>query len=111
MNISVIARFAWRKNLRHTPRDVFRYIVMPVIGMALTGLLWVSLSADALIGGSVWLGIGIVYLVVLTRGFRRKVASFDENDAVTGYNKLPTDALDVLSEEGADPDPDPAARR
>ncbi len=111
VNISVIAWFAWRKNLRHTPRDVFRYIVMPVIGMALTGLLWVNLSADALIGGSVWLGIGIVYLVVLTRGFRRKVASFDENDAVTGYNKLPTDALDVLSEEGADPDPDPVVRR
>ncbi|MGN8024993.1 APC family permease [Microbacterium sp. 22242] len=107
VNISVIAWFAVRKGLRRTPRDIVRYIVMPLIGMGLTGLLWVNLSADALIGGTVWTVIGIVYLLVITRGFRRKVASFDENEAVTGYNKVPEelaelDDLDELREPAGD---------
>lgn len=88
VNISVIAWFAIRKGLRKTPGDVFRYIVMPGIGMLLTGLLWVNLNADALIGGLVWTVLGVIYLAVITKGFREKVVSFDENQAVTGYNKV-----------------------
>ena len=106
VNISVIAWFAIRKGLRNTPGQIFRYIVMPAIGMLLTGLLWVNLSADALIGGVIWTVLGFVYLLVITRGFRQKVASFDENDAVTGYNKVPAE-LDDLDDEL----PEPAAER
>ncbi|MFT4233210.1 MAG: APC family permease [Leucobacter sp.] len=91
VNLSVIAWFAWRKGMRKTPKDVFNYIVMPVIGTLLTGLLWANLHADALIGGVVWTVIGVVYLLVLTRGFRKPVASFDENQPVTGFNKVPVE--------------------
>ncbi|KQM40451.1 Putrescine importer PuuP [Microbacterium sp. Leaf203] len=87
VNISVIAWFAVRKGLRKTPADIARYIVMPAIGMLLTGLLWVNLDMHALVGGLIWTGIGVVYLVVLTRGFRRPIASFDENQPVTGVSK------------------------
>jgi len=41
----------------------------------------------ALIGGLIWTSIGVVYLIVLTRGFKRPIASFDENQPVTGVNK------------------------
>ncbi|WP_295011562.1 APC family permease [uncultured Microbacterium sp.] len=102
VNVSVIAWFAVRNGRRHTFSDVFRYIVMPLIGTALTGLLWINLSADALIGGCVWAVLGFLYLLVITRGFRRKVASFDENQPVTGYNKLP---------EGMDEEADTVAER
>ncbi|MFJ4253200.1 APC family permease [Microbacterium sp. NPDC090003] len=88
VNISVIAWFAIRKGRRETPADIFNFIVMPTIGMLLTGLLWVNLHQDALIGGLTWTAIGFVYLLVITRGFRRKVAAFDENQAVTGFNKV-----------------------
>jgi putrescine importer len=98
VNISVIAWFAIRKGLRKTPGQIFRYIVMPAIGMLLTGLLWVNLSQDALIGGVIWTVLGFIYLLVITRGFRRKVASFDENDAVTGYNKVPEGAEELGDE-------------
>ncbi len=87
VNISVIAWFAIRKGLRKTPGDIVRYIVMPAIGVLLTGLLWVNLDGHALVGGLIWTGLGVVYLVVLTRGFRRPIASFDENQPVTGVNK------------------------
>ena len=88
VNVSVIAWFAVRGGRRHTPRDIFNYIVMPAIGMALTGLLWVNLDDHALVVGLIWTGLGLLYLIVLTRGFRRPIVSFDENQPVTGFNKI-----------------------
>ncbi|WP_193392088.1 APC family permease [Leucobacter musarum] len=88
VNLSVIAWFAIRKGRRRTPKDIFTYIVMPVVGTLLTGLLWVNLDGHALLGGLIWTGIGVIYLVFLTKGFRRKVASFDESQPVTGFNKV-----------------------
>ncbi|MFE4950329.1 APC family permease [Leifsonia sp. NPDC056665] len=85
VNISVIAWFAVRQGRRKTVRDVVSFIVLPAIGMALTGVLWANLHADALIGGLIWTAIGFAYLLVLTRGFRRRAAAFDENQPVTGF--------------------------
>lgn len=45
-------------------------------------------GAGALTVGLIWTGLGLVYLVFLTRGFRRPVVSFDENQPVTGFNKI-----------------------
>ena len=87
VNISVIAWFAIRKGRRRTAKDIVRFIVLPAIGTVLTGILWVNLHADALIGGIVWAVIGFAYLLFLTRGFRRPVAAFDESQPVTGFNK------------------------
>lgn len=92
VNISVIAWFAIRKGRRHTFKDIFSFIVMPGIGMLLTGILWANLHLDALIGGLIWTAIGLAYLVFLTKGFTRKAAAFDENQPVTGYNKIPEDS-------------------
>ena len=52
------------------------------------GILWANLHPDALIGGGIWAGIGLVYLLILTRFFTRKVAGFDEAQPVTGHNKV-----------------------
>lgn len=91
VNLSVIAWFAIRKGRRRTPKDIFNYIVMPVLGTLLTGLLWVNLDGHALLGGLIWSGLGFLYLLVITRGFRKKVASFDESQPVTGFNKVSAD--------------------
>ena len=87
VNISVIAWFAIRKGRRRTAKDIMRFIVLPAIGTVLTGILWVNLHADALIGGIAWAVVGFAYLLFLTRGFRRPVAAFDESQPVTGFNK------------------------
>ena len=92
VNVSVIAWFAIRKGRRKTPGDIFRFIVLPGIGMLLTGLLWANLHVDALIGGLVWAALGFIYLLFLTRGFRRQVAAFDESQPVTGFNKVVEDS-------------------
>ncbi|MDN5793098.1 MAG: Putrescine importer PuuP, partial [Brevibacterium aurantiacum] len=62
-------------------KSAFNYVVLPAIGAILTGILWVSLHETALIGGVVWLAIGVIYLAVLTRGFKRTVRSFDDPEA------------------------------
>jgi len=48
-----------------------RYGVVPAIGTALTIWLWTSLSADAFKIGLSWLAVGALYLLWLTRGFKR----------------------------------------
>ena len=69
MNVSVIAYF-----IRHRSESLnaARYVVIPVIGAAIDVYLLTQLDSKALILGGCWLTIGIIYLVVLTRGFTRQ---------------------------------------
>jgi putrescine importer len=71
VNITVIAYFAFRKRELHGPKEIFRNLVLPVIGVALTVLLWVYLSAESTRYGAIWFGIGILVLLWITRFFRR----------------------------------------
>lgn len=81
VNLTVIAHYAFRTKQVKDFKSAFSYVVMPAIGAILTGILWVSLHGTALIGGLVWLAIGISYLAGLTRGFKRSVRSFDDPEA------------------------------
>ena len=87
VNLSVFAWFAVRQGRRKTAKDVFTFIVLPFVGVLMTVILWVNLSETALYGGLTWAGIGLVYLLILTGGFRKKVQGFDEAHPVTGFNK------------------------
>src|SRR5699024_6466979 len=78
VNLTVIAHYAFRTRQVVDLRTTFHYVIMPAIGAILTGVLWVSLHTTALVGGIIWLSIGIIYLAVMTRGFRRSVRSFDD---------------------------------
>jgi putrescine importer len=70
VNLTVIVYYAFRLKQRSTPKEIFRNIVLPFIGMCLTGVLWVNLHADALLYGAIWLAIGIILLFFMTRFFR-----------------------------------------
>ncbi|MEA5456013.1 APC family permease [Sinomonas sp. JGH33] len=83
VNVTVIVFFALRRKEVRTPKEVLTNVVLPLIGTALTGVLWANLHLDALLYGAVWLGIGVVSLLVVTRGFRRPLrVSMREEDAV-----------------------------
>ena len=47
------------------------YLVVPALGAVIDVYLLTQLDAKALLLGASWLTAGIVYLAVLTRGFRR----------------------------------------
>ncbi len=74
VNISVIVYFAYRKRQVHSGREIFRNIVLPGIGIMLTVLLWVFLSAESTKYGLIWFGIGILVLLWITRFFKRPIS-------------------------------------
>ncbi|MED4207619.1 Putrescine importer PuuP, partial [Neobacillus mesonae] len=81
VNLSVIAYFIFRQKRYKTGKDLFSYLVMPILGAASTGILWANLQADALIGGIVWVIIGFFYLLFQTKFFKIKTADFAFEDA------------------------------
>ncbi|MCV9878286.1 APC family permease [Brenneria izbisi] len=70
-NMAVIRSYLYRDG-RRRPRDLLCYGLLPAVGTGLTLWLWTSLSAHTLIIGLAWCGAGFLYLLWLTRGFRRK---------------------------------------
>ena len=71
VNLSVIKHFLIDQRDR-TTRTLITRGVFPAIGFLLTAWLWTSLSGLALTVGLCWVLAGLVYLTVLTRGFRRR---------------------------------------
>jgi putrescine importer len=62
-------------------KNVLNNLVLPLIGFALTVWLWTSLSGEALTIGLIWLAIGFVWLLVVTRGFSRPTPVLDLEEA------------------------------
>lgn len=76
VNLSVIKHYVVDEK-RRSPGELLSYLVLPMIGFASTAWLWTSLSGLTLIVGLTWAAIGFVYLLVLTRGFRRPTPQLD----------------------------------
>lgn len=88
VNLSVIKHFLIDERLRGGAA-IFRYGVLPALGFALTAWLWFSLSPLALTVGLVWIGVGIVWLAVLTRGFRRRPPEVEFDDEAETPERIP----------------------
>lgn len=71
VNLSVIKTFFMDTKNRGV-RGVLLYLMMPLVGFALTIWLWTSLSQTSLTIGLVWLAGGIAFLAIRTKGFRTK---------------------------------------
>ena len=71
VNLTVIVYFAYRRKEINGAGQIFRNIVLPLIGMALTIVLWIYLSAESTRYGITWFIIGICVLLWITRFFRR----------------------------------------
>ncbi|MEC3973854.1 APC family permease [Amycolatopsis sp. H20-H5] len=69
VNVSVIA--TWLRERHTTPRPILTWVVAPAIGALVDLWLLVNLDGIALIFGLSWLALGVLYLCVLTRLFRR----------------------------------------
>lgn len=70
VNVSVIAHWVRHKDDGEHLNPLL-YLVVPSIGALIDIYLLTQLDGKALILGSCWLAAGIIYLLVLTRGFRR----------------------------------------
>lgn len=73
VNMSVIKHYFIDLGLR-SGKDRLRYLIAPLIGVALCLWLWSSLSTVALIAGALWIVIGAIYMACRMRGASRATA-------------------------------------
>ena len=86
VNVCVIT--AWiRYRTGSEPMPVLGYVVLPTLGAVVDVYLITKLGSNALLLGLGWLVVGIVYLLVLTRGLRQAPPEFSPESV-----DAPTDA-------------------
>jgi putrescine importer len=57
--------------------DFVLNLIFPALGALVCGYVWMSLTAKAKFVGFGWMALGVIYLAVLTRGFRLPPRSFE----------------------------------
>ncbi|WP_160106736.1 APC family permease [Pseudomonas izuensis] len=80
VNLSVIFHY-WIGGKKKGLRELVLFLVFPFIGLVADLWLMVSLDHLAIYLGLSWLTIGVVYLAVLTGGFRRQPPEMDFQEA------------------------------
>ena len=68
-NITVIAQYFVKDNQRSL-KGIIIYLILPILGSIVCVYLWFSLSIQAKIVGFSWLALGIVFLLIKTKGLR-----------------------------------------
>lgn len=70
VNVAVIFHFYWRGN-RRSPGDTIHFLVFPFIGSVLCLYFLLNLPSQTKLLGFLWLGIGLIYTVATTGGFKK----------------------------------------
>lgn len=71
VNLSVIGCYFIKKKQRRGIGNKIRYLIIPAVGAAICGLVWMSLATTSKILGFIWLAVGIIYLAATTDFFRK----------------------------------------
>lgn len=80
VNLSVISQYWIRERRFKTLGDNLNYLVLPILGAVTVGALWFNLEQSSMELGLIWAAIGIIYLALVTRGFRLPVPQYDDHD-------------------------------
>lgn len=76
VNLSVIKHYMIDKKFRGGAAT-FKYVIVPAIGVLLCLWLWTSLAGITFVVGISWVLVGFIYLLGLTRMFRRRPPELD----------------------------------
>ncbi|CBJ81996.1 putative amino acid transport protein (APC family) [Xenorhabdus bovienii str. Jollieti] len=79
VNLSVISQFYIREQRNSTLKDTIHFLILPVLGAATVGVLWMNLESSSMKLGLIWGGIGMIYMFFLTRSFRQPMPQFTES--------------------------------
>lgn len=61
-------------------RSIFSDAIIPLLGFLVCFFIWISLPYPAKIVGGIWLTAGLIYLLIKTRGLKRKPLELDFKD-------------------------------
>ena len=78
VNLSVISQFYIRERRNMTLGDQINYLLLPIIGAATVTVLWFNLDAKSMELGLSWGALGLIYMLWLTRRFRRPMPRMPE---------------------------------
>lgn len=81
VNLSVIAHFYMKLGHNKTLADNLRYLLLPLLGAASIGVLWLNLEPTSLQLGLIWAGIGALYLFLRLALFRVPLRQYEEIQA------------------------------
>lgn len=70
-------RYFFMKQQQRKGWDFIRYGIVPIVGFLTMLILWFSLESSAKTIGFIWLALGIIYILVFTRGFRRPMVELN----------------------------------
>jgi len=76
VNLATFWQFAVRSKSGYR-RRIFADIVLPLVGFGFCALIWWNLNTLAKTVGGIWFGMGLAYVAISTRGFRRSPAMID----------------------------------
>lgn len=62
-------------------RNIISDAILPVLGFLVCFIIWISLPTPAKIIGGIWFLIGLVYLIIRTKGLRQKPVILDFKNA------------------------------
>jgi amino acid transporter len=74
VNLCVWRLFFCLQNQRHGGQVILN-LVLPYAALGVCFGIWLNLSRFALLLGALWMSVGLAYLSVLTRGFRKPLAN------------------------------------
>ena len=69
VNLSVISHYIVRGKERGAAAMI-KHLIVPAVGMASLVVVFLFMETSAKILGGLWLLVGIIYLVIKTKGFR-----------------------------------------
>jgi putrescine importer len=72
VNAASFTHYWWRGKSR-----TWSHLLVPVLGFAICGFIWMHLSRAAMVLGAIWMTAGIVYGAIRTRGFRADLVNFE----------------------------------
>jgi amino acid transporter len=76
VNVCVIVQCYFRDGQKDGFKNTMNYLILPFCGMLFIGYLWYNLEEMALKIGLVWGALGLIYLAIVTKGFRKYPKAF-----------------------------------
>lgn len=80
VNLSVISRYALRDGRTKNMKDIFSFVMIPMLGFLSIFAMWLEIEETALKYGLWWAMFGILYLGYKTKGFKHPAPQHNEFD-------------------------------
>jgi putrescine importer len=80
VNLATFWQFAVQKRAGYR-RRILADVLLPLLGFGFCALIWWNLNTLAKTVGGIWFAIGLLYVAISTRGFRRAPAMIDFSES------------------------------